>query len=123
MPAPDGHRCELGTLPVEVARKLVDTLYHQTTSLVVGALVSVSLGLIGFVGTGSRWYICGVLMSACVGMYRLAGCHLYKRKRDTRTPLVWANRFAWGAWAAGLIWGAWSTVILYETEMTFTLTV
>jgi diguanylate cyclase (GGDEF)-like protein len=110
------YRTELDTVSAETAWKLVDTLFRQTTSLVIGAAVFIALGAIGFVGTGSRWYLAGLLLAVFTFALRLWQARAYARSRDSATPEVWLRRSIVGAWLTAAGWGAWSTVILFEPE-------
>jgi hypothetical protein len=49
-------RSEFEAVSPRIARRLVDTLYNQASSLVIGASIFMMLGLIGFVGTGGGGY-------------------------------------------------------------------
>nr|WP_294545220.1 diguanylate cyclase [uncultured Rhodopila sp.] len=114
---------ELDAVSPRTARKLVDTLYQQTTSLTAGGAVFMALGLIGFLGTGSRWYFAGFVVAACTCMLRLWQTRRYARAPDSAPPSVWARRSLAGAWLTAASWGAWSAVLLFEPEKSLVIMV
>ena len=114
---------ELNQVSPEIAWKLVDTLFEQTSALVVGAAVFMLLGLIGFVGTGSFWYLGGLIASAAICGWRLWQAHVYQLFRDSALPADWARRSVRGGWASAAGWGAWSAVVLFEPEKAFVIMV
>lgn len=77
---------ELGAASPRIARKLVDTLYNQSSSLVIGASIFMMLGLIGFLGTGSFWYLGGLAFSFSMLLWRLWPCRVYSRNPGGATP-------------------------------------
>ena len=113
----------LKTLSPAGARRLVDTLYSQTASLLIGAAVFMLLGVIGFAGRGSLWYVGGLAFSFVLYSWRLLEARAHARVRNTADPLVWAKRFVWGSWVTAASWGAWSAVILFEADKAFALMV
>ncbi len=111
------HRlAELDALPTDLVWKLVEALFGQTTSMLVGGAVCMVLGVVGFVGTGSPWYLVGLLYTVATCAWRFWQARLYARSRDDATPVAWVWRSVRSGWAAALSWGAWSTVALFEHE-------
>ncbi len=108
---------ELDTIPSDLVWELVDTLLGQTTSILVGAAVFLVLGVVGFVGTGSPWYLVGLLYTGSACAWRVSQARRYARSRDSATPVTWAWRSIRSSWTAALGWGAWSTIILFEPKM------
>lgn len=76
------------------------------------------LGGLGFVGTGSFWYLGGAVMSGSLAGWRVWQCHSYAVSRDSASPVTWARRSLIGAWAMSLGWGAWGTVVVFEPDKT-----
>lgn len=107
---------QLDEVPPDLVCKLVDTLFGQTTSMLVAAAVFMVLGVVGFAGTGSLWYLIGLLYTASVCAWRFGQTRLYARSRDSAEPITWIWRSIRSGWAAALGWGAWSTVVLFEQE-------
>ena len=113
----------LDTVSPEVAWKLVGTLFGQTVSLVMAAAVFMLLGVVGFVGTGSPWYLAGMAYTMCVFIWRFWQTRAYARSRDHATPIAWAWRSIRSGWATAAGWGAWSSVVLYEPEQAIVMMV
>jgi diguanylate cyclase (GGDEF)-like protein len=81
------------------------------------------LGVIGFVGTGSFWYLAGSLVSGALGAWRLRQTHMYATSRANATAVTWAKRSIWGGWATAAVWGGWSAVVLFEPEKSIVIMV
>src|SRR4051794_31222008 len=107
---------ELGLLSPDVAWKLIDRLFRQTTSLIVGASVFMVLGVVGYIGTGSSWYLGGLAYTFCIFLWRFRQTRLYARQRDSASPTDWAWRSLRSGWATAIGWGAWSAAVLFEPE-------
>jgi diguanylate cyclase (GGDEF)-like protein len=108
---------ELNEVSPEVAGKLVESLFRQNGSLVIGTALFTSLGVIGLFGTGSVWYLiaAAAYTTVCIGR---AWCgHLFATRRDSVSTIVWARRSLIGSWLSAACWGIWSSAaILYEHE-------
>ena len=116
-------RTELETVSPEIARRLVDTLFGQKTSLVSAAAVFIVLSLVGFVGTGSLWYLGGLGYTLWVSVWRFQQTRRYASARDSATPVAWAWRSVRSGWATAAGWGAWSAVVLFEPEKSIVIMV
>jgi hypothetical protein len=92
MPGLSDRLIELDTVSPDVAWRLVDTLFGQIVSLVGGASVFIVLGVVGFIGTGSPWYLAGLAYTLGMFVWRFWQTRRYARTRDTATPVVWARR-------------------------------
>jgi diguanylate cyclase (GGDEF)-like protein len=103
--------------------KLVDTLFQQRSTLIIGAVVFGALGLIGFVGTGSPWYLLGAAYAGGTYVLRLLQSHRYARGGHDGTPDTWVWRSLIGGWLTALGWGGWSVVVMVEPETTLVLMV
>ena len=114
---------ELDAVSPRTACKLVNTLYQQTTSLVAGGAVFMALGLIGYIGTGSRWYLAGLVLAACTCMLRLWQTRRYMRAPDSAPASVWVRRSLVGAWLTAASWGAWGAVLLFEPDKSLVIMV
>lgn len=106
----------LHALPADVARKLVDPLFHQTGSMIGGALVFMVLAIVGFVGTGSSFYLVGLAYTVLACAWRFRQSRHYIRAPRSATPAQWAGRNMLSGWATALGWGAWSLVIRLEPQ-------
>lgn len=105
-------------LPEEVAWRLVGSLFAQRAPLLIGALCCILLGLAGYFGTGSPWYLAGVIYTAMVAAWRLAQTVAFRRARDTATPTTWAIRSLLTSSATALGWAGWTLMILFEPDRT-----
>jgi diguanylate cyclase (GGDEF)-like protein len=114
---------ELDAVSPDVAWKLVDTLFNQTTSMISGAAVFIVLGVVGYVGTQSPWYLAGLAYTLCVFLWRYRQTRLYARTRDSKTPTAWAWYSIRSGWATAAGWGAWSAVVLFEPEKSIVIMV
>src|SRR4051812_21170981 len=114
---------EFDGISAETAWKLVDTLFQQRSTLFVGALVFVALGLIGFFGTGSPWYLAGMAYANGTYALRLHQTHSYARARHGGTLDAYVWRSLIGGWLTALGWGAWSLVVLVEPEKSLVIIV
>jgi diguanylate cyclase (GGDEF)-like protein len=114
---------ELDAVPSDVAWKLVDTLFCQTMSMISGAAVFMVLGVVGYVGSGSPWYLGGLAYTTLVFLWRFWQTRVYTRSRDSATPITWAWRSIRSGWATAAGWGAWSAVVLFEPEKSIVIMV
>lgn len=110
---------ELESVDQDVAWKLVQPLFAQTSSLVSGAAVFSILGVVGCVAGGSSLYLAGVAYTLLVVVWRLAQARRFQRARDSATPRLWARRALRSACAAGLGWGLWTPAILLDPHLRF----
>jgi Diguanylate cyclase, GGDEF domain len=108
---------ELNAVSPKIAWKLVDTLFRQTKVVLLGAVIFLLLGVIGFAGTGSLWYLGGAAGCVAICAARVLLGHRYVIRRDSASALIWARRsLVWG-WLSAACWGIWgSAVILFEPE-------
>lgn len=107
---------ELETVPPDIARRLVDPLFHENTALIVGTLIFVLLGVICFYATGSTWYLAGAAATLFPTAWRLRMARIYRRDHSALTPRAWARRAMWGAWSAAVVWGCWGTAVYFEPD-------
>ena len=123
MPRINNLLTELEALAPDVAWELVGTLFRQTTAMVSAASVFMVLGIVGYISTGSRWYLVGFAYIFCVFVWRFRQTRLYARARDSATPVTWAMRSIASGWATAAGWGAWSAVVLFDPEKSLTIMV
>ena len=65
MPQMFGIDQELSSVSPDIAWKLVDRLFSQTSSILIGAAAFMMLGLISYAATGSGWYLTAAAASGC----------------------------------------------------------
>lgn len=115
----------LAGLSATAAGQLVDSLYDQTASMMMGAGAMVLVGIIAYLRTHSIWFLLWSGLSLALTMCRLALCRAYRRHRDAArsrapagdvAPVVWARRFFAGAWMAGALWGLANLVIVLSPD-------
>lgn len=95
-----GPMAELEAVPADIAWKLVGTLFRQVTSMIAGASIVIVLGFVGYIGTGSYWYLIGMAYAAATLAWRYAQSRAYVRSPGSATPVEWAWRSAASGWAA-----------------------
>jgi diguanylate cyclase (GGDEF)-like protein len=117
------HWDQFDDVSVATTWKLVDTLFQQQTTLLLGAVVFAALGLIGFIGTGSPWYFVGLVYASGTYALRLTQTCFYARARHVGHPDAWVWHSLLGGWLTALGWGAWSAVVLAEPEKTLVILV
>nr|WP_294530936.1 diguanylate cyclase [uncultured Rhodopila sp.] len=107
---------ELDDVSTDVARELVDRVFHQTFNIIIGVSVFSVLGVFGIIVTGSLWYAAGVAAVIAAGTWRLWLFSRYRRARSSATPVVWARRSLWASSAMACVWGAWGIAAVFETH-------
>ena len=118
-----GRLRDLDGVGPEIAWKLTDSLFRQTGSLAIGYAAFALLGAIGYIGTGSVWYLAGLLYATIGGVWRLWQNRVYAASRGSAAAETWAIRGLWAGWIAAAGWGGWSAVILFEPNKTIVLMV
>ncbi len=103
-------------LPEDIVWRLVESVYSQRAAVVVGALCCALLGAAGYVGTGSLWYLAGVIYTAVITAWRLTQMHAFHRSRESATPHVWARRNLLSGGAVAVGWAAWTAIVPFEHE-------
>lgn len=92
MPRFYSHWYEFDGISNETVWKLVDTLFQQKSMLLIGAVVFAALGLIGYAGTESAWYLLGPAYAGCTCALRLYQTCTYARASRCGTPDTWVWR-------------------------------
>ena len=95
----------LDMVPRAVAQRLVDALYSQAATLVIGIAAMVMAGALAFVRTGVTWLLVWTGLSAVVGAARLLQHWSYHQRRTMGSSRLWARRFLIGSWVVGALWG------------------
>ncbi|PPQ38001.1 GGDEF domain-containing protein [Rhodopila globiformis] len=121
MPRLSTHWDEFDDLSVATAWRLVDTLFEQGVTMFVGAMVFAALGLVGYIATGSPWYLAALAYAGGSYALRLSQSRRYARARQSGNPGAWVWRSLIGGWLTALGWGAWSVVILAEPQKTLVI--
>lgn len=115
---------ELDGVSPDVTWKLVDLLFQQTKVVILGAIVFLLLGAIGFAGTGSLWYLGGAAVCLAVCAARFIVGRRYVARRDSASALIWAQRSMVWACLTAACWGMWgSAVMLFEPEISIVVIV
>ncbi len=105
-----------GRAPPSVAWKLLDLMFGTIGPVLIGGGVFMLLGLIGFVGTGSMWYLEGSAAMLLVASSRIVQSVQFRRNPQRHPLRAWAWRAVLSAWCAGAIWGGWNLAILFEPD-------
>ncbi len=106
----------IGRLPADIAWQLLESVFGQRTALLVGALTSAMLGTAGYVGTGSGWYLAGLVYTVVVATWRFSQVCAFSRARESATPVVWAFRSLASGAATAAGWAAWTSMVLFEPD-------
>ncbi len=114
---------QFGRVPPAVAWKLLDLMFGPIPPVVIGGGVFMLLGLIGFVGTGSAWYLAGSAAMLLVAAARIVQSLQYRRNPQRHPLRAWAWRAVLSAWCAGAIWGGWNLAILFEPDRDLALVI
>jgi diguanylate cyclase (GGDEF)-like protein len=107
---------ELDDVSADVARELVDRVFHQTANILIGVSVFAVLGVFGVIVTGSLWYAAGTVAVVAAGLWRLALIRRYRQARDSATTVEWARRSLRASSAVACVWGAWGIAAVFETH-------
>ena len=107
---------ELDDVSADVARHLVDRVFHQTTNILIGIAVFAVLGVFGLIVTGSLWYAAGIAGVVAAGTWRLRLIRRYRRDCDSATPAEWARRSLRASTMVACVWGAWGIAAVSETH-------
>lgn len=105
---------QFARVPPAVAWKLLGLMFGPVGPIVIGGVVFMLLGLAGFVGTGSVWYLAGSAAMLLVAASRIVQSWQFRRNPQRHALRAWACRATLSAWCAGAIWGAWNLAILFE---------
>ena len=101
-----------------IERKLVETLFAQRATLLMGAASMVLLGVLEWWRLGGifwlGWAVCVLLVLA----WRWRQAAAFARDPTAHRPRNWARQFAYGAWAVGLLWGSGSIMVMAMTDDT-----
>jgi diguanylate cyclase (GGDEF)-like protein/PAS domain S-box-containing protein len=105
-----------GTLSPRVERRLVETLYAQTTAQITGCSAQVLLSLFEWRLTGNAWWLVWGALALVLLAWRLRGASAFRATAREKDSREWARRFAHGAWAIGALWGAGSLMVMTTAE-------
>jgi diguanylate cyclase (GGDEF)-like protein len=107
---------QFGRVPPAVAWKLLGLMFGPVRPILIGGGVFVLLGVVGFVGTGSAWYLAGSAAMLLVAASRIVQSVQFRRNPQRHPLRAWAWRAVVSAWCAGAIWGCWNLAILFEPD-------
>jgi diguanylate cyclase (GGDEF)-like protein len=107
-----------GTQSPSIERKLVETLFAQPATLLMGAAAMALLGLLEWWRLGGIFWLGWTAAVAVVLVWRVRQAGAFWREADRHPPEEWARRFAYGAWAVGLLWGSGSIAVIAMTDDT-----
>ena len=71
-------------LPEAIAWSLVDSLYRQRRSMVMGAALGLAIGVVGFMAAGNALYLAGAGATAAVTLWRLSQMRRYRQRPEVR---------------------------------------
>ena len=98
-----------------IQAKLVQSVFDQRSSMIVGAVSMVVFGMVCCVRSGQPFFVAWTSLSLLVFAARLTLAHAYTVRAVTDETLLWARRFVIGSALTGLIWGVGSGyAILYS---------
>lgn len=103
-------------LPQDIAWVLVDRLFRDTAALIAGALGVMAFGTVGYVRSGSMWYLAEVAYSVLVLIWRMRQRAAFMRAGRTGSPGDWGLQCLYSAVAAAAGWGATALVIWYDPD-------
>jgi diguanylate cyclase (GGDEF)-like protein len=107
-----------GTQSPSIERKLVETLFAQRETLLMGAASMVLLGLLEWWRVGGVFWLGWCAAVVLILAWRLQQAGVFWRSADRYPPEEWARRFAYTAWAVGLLWGSGSIAVIAMTDDT-----
>jgi diguanylate cyclase (GGDEF)-like protein len=114
---------EVGRVSPSVGWKLLGLMYGPIKPMAIGGAVYCVLGLIGFIGTGSPWYLAGAVAMLLVPAARIVQSRQFLATPGRHSIRVWALRAVLSAWCAGAVWGAWNLAVLFEPNRDLALIV
>jgi uncharacterized BrkB/YihY/UPF0761 family membrane protein len=90
-----------------VERQLLEMLFNQSTSLVVGGVALATVAGISWLRTGQFWFLVWTALTIVALAGRLALERAFRhRSRGPGSLKPWRARFIAGAWIMGALWGA-----------------
>src|SRR5947209_1470879 len=105
-----------GTQSPSVESKLVESLFAQRASLLMGASSMVLLGLLEWWRLESVFWLAWVAAILSVLAWRWRQASTFERFAERCQPQSWARRFAYGAWATGALWGIGGVIVMATTD-------
>ena len=107
-----------GVQSPSIERKLVESLFAQRETLLMGAASMVLLGLLEWWRVGGVFWLGWAAAVVAVLLWRLRQAGAFWREAGGNPPQDWARRFAYGAWAVGLLWGSGSIMVMAMSDDT-----
>lgn len=101
-----------------IERRLVESLFTQPATLLMGAASMVLLGLLEWWRLGGVFWLGWAACIAVVLVWRIRQADTFQREASRREPRAWALQFAYGAWAVGVLWGSGSIWVMATTDDT-----
>lgn len=101
-----------------VERKLVETLFAQRATLLMGAAAMVLVGLVEWSRLHDVFWLVWAAAVIALLVLRLHEARTFERDHSRHEPKDWARRFAYGAWALGALWGSGGIVVMATTDDT-----
>ena len=105
-----------GQLPPAIQWRLLDSLYGQAASFLVGTCSMLLVGLLWWARTRSVWALLWTAAFAAIALGRWLMGAAYVRNAHAGEPDIWARRFFAGACANGAVWGTASLVVVLEPD-------
>ena len=111
-----------GAHSASIERKLVESLFAQPATLLMGAASMALLGLVEWWRLGDVFWLgwTAAIVAVLAWRVRQSGTFWREAGRDEPSldPQHWARRFAYGAWVVGALWGSGSIVVMATTDDT-----
>jgi diguanylate cyclase (GGDEF)-like protein len=99
------------TLPLAVRWALLEAVFSDSSTLVVGTAMMVLVAGIGAWSGGPGWLGAWAAAAAAVTGARLALNAAFRRRAERDAPERWAAFYSFGAWAIAALWGAAGIVV------------
>ena len=111
-----GLRLPSRSLPLDIQRHLIDSLFRQMAPLTVGMCALVGIAGMSWNRFHADWLLWCIALSVCVSAWRLLLVYRYRRHRLRDAPDIWVRRHAIGALAMGICWGYLCLVVYFVPD-------
>ena len=111
-----GLRLPSRSLPLDIQRHLIDSLFQQMAPLTVGMCALVGIAGMSWYRSRAGWLLWCIALSVCISAWRLLLVYRYRRHRLRYAPDFWVRRHAIGALAMGICWGYLCLVVYFVPD-------